>query len=191
MICKNCGANVKEGQFSCSSCGAYLTKDSTVNTTSLEERSNLSSGSDLYSYKPPVIVNDGWKWYTFVTWGLVPLFVISIVLDLLQYFQLSFLLGLLAIAYVILGCVTFSKLQGFTENSRYYLYVFLCMPVVLLLASCSAAISKVELAYGRSVDISMSDVLKQGKVIGSILFYGILLIVNIIYFGNRKEDFKY
>lgn len=191
MVCKSCGASVKDGQFTCSSCGAYLNKGSTIETNNIEERSALVGNSNLYSHRVPVVVDDGWKWYAFITWGLVPLFSLSAIAEIPEYFKISFAMGLISIAYVILGYFTYSSLKEFEEKSIFLLYIFLVMPIIMLFMSCAGVISNMQDKYGNSFSMDINDLLKQPKIAGVMIRNVILLVANIIYFNNRKDEFQY
>ena len=191
MICKNCGATVKDRQITCTSCGTYLSKDNTTESASLGERASMSGGSDLYAHKIPVTVNDGWKWYTFITWGIVPLFALSAILEIPSYFKISFLLGLLAIVYVVLGYFTHLSLREFEEKSRIMLYIFLAMPILMLFMSCYGVLDVMRETYGTKLSIGVMDVIKQPKMTLALIRYVAILIINIIYFNNRKDEFQF
>lgn len=201
MICKSCGATVKEGQFTCSSCGAYLSKDSTVQSASLRERSDMNNGpsvysgndSGLYTSNVPVVVKDGWKWYAFMTWGMIPLFSVGAIFEIPSYFKISALLGFLYIVYIILGWVAHVSLREFEEKGIKILYTFLAMPIIMLFLECMILVGKFREIYGQRIDTSIVlwDVMKEPRIVMTMIVYIVFLVVNVVYFNNRKDEFGF
>lgn len=186
MVCKSCGATVKEGQFTCSSCGAYLSKETMVETSSLEERGRLAGSGNLYSSKLPVNVEDGWKWYMFVTYGIIPLWAFSNLLYVIKGFSSSFMLGLIYLSIAIFGYITHKKLVDFSTNALIYVYIYSFSPLYILLYTYL----KVKKAVGNSIDVGALFT-QNGTIMGLIIGTIIFGIINIIYFQGKKYEFQY
>ena len=186
MICKSCGASVKEGQFTCSSCGAYLNKNNTIDANSSEGKGLLSNGSDLYSHKSPVIVNEGWKWYVFMTWCVVLLWSIGNLFSIIDGFKLSAVVGLTYLGIAILGFVTHSKLVNFSISALPCLYALLFSPVYIIIA----VFIYIENRFDGQVNLW--DVFFKSNSLKFTTFCVIVFaIINIVYFQNRKDEFQY
>lgn len=190
MVCKSCGATVKEGQFTCSSCGAYLSKDTTVNTTDIKERSALMGNEgSLYSSSSsyqPVVVKEGWKWYAFLTYGIIPVWAFSNLLYVFKGFSTSFILGLIYLGIAIFGYITHKKLVNFSSNALPFVYIFSFSPLYLMLY----AYIKVKKAVGNYIDVGALFT-ENGTIMGLIIGTIIFGIINIVYFQNRKDEFQY
>lgn len=187
MICKSCGATVKEGQFTCSSCGAYLSKDTTVGDSSVEAKiaitgSNRSSSSS----QMPVVVSYGWKWYAFMTYGIIPVWSISNLCYVIKGLNTSFMLGLIYLSIAICGYITHKKLVDFSSSALPFLYVLSFSPLYILIYTYA----KIKKEYGDYIDVGKLFT-KNGTIMAVIVGTIVLAIINIVYFQNRKNEFTY
>lgn len=185
MVCKNCGATVKDGQFTCSSCGAYLSKNSTVNASSLEERSMLSSDDVVYTKKLPVTVEEGWKWYMFMTYCIIPLWSLSNLAYVIKGYKESFILALLYLSIAILGFVAHKKLVNFSSDALIYVYIILFSPLYIIFYSYL----KLKKLFGDYFNVGAS-LLKDNRFLGILIFFIIWGLVNAHYFYVRKYEFQ-
>lgn len=200
MFCKNCGAAIEEGQTSCPVCGTAVPSES--------ER----SVSAQYAYPPATALP--MKWYKFLinfmlffSAALNAISGVQLIIgdqyrdgnvDMsgLVYLQFGALktvdvvAGIVLIAFALFTLYTRSRLAGYCKNGPkmlLLLYILGFAYTVLYAAAVDITLA----SYGVSLNI-VDFLLTDGvTVLTTAVVDGVMIVINLEYFRNRKHLFVF
>ena len=200
MFCKNCGASIEEGQTSCPVCGTAVPSES--------ER----SVSAQYAYPPATALP--MKWYKFLinfmlffSAALNAISGVQLIIgdqyrdgnvDMsgLVYSQFGALktvdvvAGIVLIAFALFTLYTRSRLAGYCKNGPkmlLLLYILGFAYTVLYAAAVDITLA----SYGVSLNI-VDFLLTDGvTVLTTAVVDGVMIVINLEYFRNRKHLFVF
>lgn len=200
MFCKNCGAAIEEGQTSCPVCGTAVPSES--------ER----SVSAQYAYPPATALP--MKWYKFLinfmlffSAALNAISGVQLIIgdqyrdgnvDMsgLVYSQFGALktvdvvAGIVLIAFALFTLYTRSRLAGYCKNGPKMLllmYILGFAYTVLYVAAVYITLA----SYGVSLNIVDFLLTDGATVLTTAVEDGVMIVINLEYFRNRKHLFVF
>lgn len=201
MFCKNCGAAIEEGQTSCPVCGTAVPSES--------ER----SVSAQYAYPPATALP--MKWYKFLINFMLFFSAALNAIDGVQFIigdqyykdgpidvakaiysqfgalkTVDVVAGIVLIAFALFTLYTRSRLAGYCKNGPkmlLLLYILGFAYTVLYAAAVDITLA----SYGVSLNI-VDFLLTDGvTVLTTAVVDGVMFVINLEYFRNRKHLFVF